>query len=309
MKRLVLFICYKIKLHLLIRHFYRPYDLRIICYHSISDECDFLPEWLVIEPNEFANQLKILKKYFNIITFDDIDLIVNKKIKNPLMITFDDGLRDSYEIALPILKNLGLKAVFYLNTIYLKDENQVLWTHNLYILNKIMDFKKIVKYFGKQSETPINNMRDLFKYIKSKYNFEEVRKILDQLNKLNDLSFDNNLYIKEKEIKSLINNNMCIGSHGYSHFYLTKIDDIAEEINESKTLLEKISGTKIISFAYPFGDPGSFNEQINQKVYRDFSNICTTIPGVNTNDSTLYYRICSYKMSQQKLLFKLLLGI
>jgi len=93
-------------------------DNRIIYYHSVH------PGSKRSHRSEmFEKQLNWLKKYnYSTVLVKEIPKILNKEITvdEPwVAITFDDGYRDNFKIALPILKKLGFKATFFIATKYL----------------------------------------------------------------------------------------------------------------------------------------------------------------------------------------------
>jgi peptidoglycan/xylan/chitin deacetylase (PgdA/CDA1 family) len=74
------------------------------------------------------------------------------------------------------------------------------------------------------------------------------------------------------DIKKLISSNIVeIGSHTVTHCELKSIneDDLKNELLSSKNYLSKITGTNIVSFAYPFG---SYNERIIESVKKYYEN-------------------------------------
>ena len=75
--------------------------------------------------DEFDQQLAFLKRESDIVRPGDIpDLI--KKPGRYVMISFDDGYRDNYDLAFPILKSHGVPATFFLCTGFL-DDKMVSW--------------------------------------------------------------------------------------------------------------------------------------------------------------------------------------
>lgn len=88
----------------------------ILMYHSISDNPKNL---LCLSPAHFAQQMQHLKDAgYHTITFGDLDdWAAGKPIPvKPVLITFDDGYRDNYTNAFPVLKRLGLKAAIFMTT-------------------------------------------------------------------------------------------------------------------------------------------------------------------------------------------------
>jgi len=95
----------------------------ILYYHCVSDKIFGLEE-LFVSPGEFAKQMKFLQdNNYNVITFADLDKIAS--IKNPVLITFDDGYENNYLEAYPILKKYGFPATIFINTNSLNQKNKL----------------------------------------------------------------------------------------------------------------------------------------------------------------------------------------
>jgi peptidoglycan/xylan/chitin deacetylase (PgdA/CDA1 family) len=92
----------------------------ILMYHRINDT--LTPSDLVISTKEFRKQMWYLRKYCNVISLQDVyDIYVGKKemkrSRRPqVVITIDDGYRDNYQNAYPILSKFGLPATIFLVT-------------------------------------------------------------------------------------------------------------------------------------------------------------------------------------------------
>ncbi|MDY2987543.1 MAG: polysaccharide deacetylase family protein [Peptoniphilus sp.] len=91
--------------------------LPVITYHGISDENPTNSEY-VISNAKFEETIKALKEAnFTFLTIYDLDKLVSGEMKlpkNPIFITFDDGYRNNYENAYPILKKYGAKASLFM---------------------------------------------------------------------------------------------------------------------------------------------------------------------------------------------------
>lgn len=87
-------------------------SVKILTYHCINDKiygCDYL----YVSPTLFEKQMKYLKdNNFTVIEYNQINNV--KNIKNPVVITFDDGYEDNYTYAYPILKKYKFKATVFL---------------------------------------------------------------------------------------------------------------------------------------------------------------------------------------------------
>jgi peptidoglycan/xylan/chitin deacetylase (PgdA/CDA1 family) len=79
----------------------------ILSYHSIADDS--------VTPHLFEEHLDFLCSAYRIILLRQLfDGIFNDGLpRNPLVISFDDGYRDNYEFAFPILKQYGVAATIF----------------------------------------------------------------------------------------------------------------------------------------------------------------------------------------------------
>lgn len=85
----------------------------VLAYHRVVDAPPKNSKFnIYITKDKLDWQLKNLKnRGFNFITFKDI--ANGKKVKKPIILTFDDGYKDNYFNLLPLLKKYQAKAVIY----------------------------------------------------------------------------------------------------------------------------------------------------------------------------------------------------
>jgi peptidoglycan/xylan/chitin deacetylase (PgdA/CDA1 family) len=191
-----------------------------------------------VTPDEFYSQLRLLLRFGTFISAQEIPMASQKgRAAKELFfhITFDDGLREQYDYAVPILRQLGISATFFLNTENFVDP-KVSTVHKIHLLLQHVDcapllaavmeklqpgtlavdaykLRAIEHYFYDSSETAV------FKYL---LNFvllpAEQGRIVDELytfflaDEFNNLD----LYMSENQIDDLMNCRQ-IGSHGHSH--------------------------------------------------------------------------------------------
>lgn len=90
----------------------------ILAYHSVTDHVKSKKEIYQVSQREFEMQIKTLKKYgFEFIDDNMLyDFYYNngKLPKKSVMITFDDGMKDVYKYAYPIIQKYNIKASVYL---------------------------------------------------------------------------------------------------------------------------------------------------------------------------------------------------
>lgn len=97
----------------------------ILAYHSISDQ---RLDGLAVRTGDFERQIRWLsKKGYRSLTLTEYLYQGWRKGERVVIITFDDGYRDVYTQAFPILRNYGFKAVVFLVDAYIDQEHVYWW--------------------------------------------------------------------------------------------------------------------------------------------------------------------------------------
>lgn len=106
------------------------FKIPVLMYHYIeyvADKGDTIRQSLNITPYTFEEQIKTFKDNgYTFLTAGEVgDIIDGKKRlpKNPVVITFDDGYRDFYTDAFPILRKYQAKATAYIIPNFLNRPN------------------------------------------------------------------------------------------------------------------------------------------------------------------------------------------
>jgi len=92
----------------------------ILMYHSINPRQDPCIKSLIVSPQIFERQMRFLKSYrYNVVTLEVLAGLIKNKKKIPprtLALTFDDGYKDNYTYAFPVLKKYNLPATIFIIT-------------------------------------------------------------------------------------------------------------------------------------------------------------------------------------------------
>jgi O-antigen/teichoic acid export membrane protein/peptidoglycan/xylan/chitin deacetylase (PgdA/CDA1 family) len=75
---------------------------------------------------DFDRQLRFLARHVDVVSGDELPAALEARRGRHVALTFDDGYRDNYEVAYPVLRAHGLPAVFFLATGFL-DHPRVAW--------------------------------------------------------------------------------------------------------------------------------------------------------------------------------------
>ncbi|MDI6645197.1 MAG: polysaccharide deacetylase family protein [Methanobacteriaceae archaeon] len=269
----------------------------ILTYHRTGPMTD---KWILnplIHQEIFEKQMKYLIKNFNIISLNDLtEMIANGKIpEKAVAITFDDGYKDNYEYAFPILKKYDIPATIFLSTGPI-EQKKLFWSDEVsyVLLNtelKSIDIEDIGTYQLNSDEDKIKASISVVEKLKKMENNKKEFIIKDLIN-LTGVNIPSRLgkqnILSWNEIKKMNRNGIDFGAHTVNHPILTNIplDEAKMEIMNSKNRIEEILNTEVKSFAYPNGD---FNEEILSLV-RDsgFNSSVTTISGLVNAVNDLY---------------------
>ena len=240
----------------------------IINYHRVGDDSDIFLNKL--DTQTFERELHYIEERFKILPLNELSQHLEAGAPGGnsfAAITFDDGYKDNFTQALPILRKHGIKAAFFPITDVL-DRESMLWVDEVRYMIHQSDEKEIwwnEKHVSLDSpvekETAVNQ-------IVSSLRSRETR---DGLNKLRESCgckaphvLIESLYMSWEEVKEISEEEHLIGSHTLSHPDLTLLSlaETREEVVNSKKRLEKKLGVEVNSFAYPFGASNEETEEL-----------------------------------------------
>lgn len=93
-------------------------EIRVLMYHNIPALQDPSSSMtFAVRGSSFRRQLELLERWgYTSLTFEDLELCLSGELSlpsKPVIITFDDAYADVYEVAFPLLKEFGMKAVVF----------------------------------------------------------------------------------------------------------------------------------------------------------------------------------------------------
>ena len=262
-------------------------ELYISMYHYTRDlKHSRYPEIKGLDVNLFREQIAFMKSNFNIVTMEQVLEAISAKEKLPekaLLLTFDDGYADNYNVALPILEEYGVQGSFFIpgktfTTHQLLDVNKihyVLASANIY--NLVEDLKKEMDYYRGQ-EFQYAPTEELFaKYaVVSRFDIKEtvfVKQMLQTVlperlrniisSKLfakyvgvteEQLAYE--LYMSGEQIRTMKRHGMFIGIHGYDHYWLGNlpVEQMENDISLALDALDEFVDRKQWVMNYPYGN-------------------------------------------------------
>jgi peptidoglycan/xylan/chitin deacetylase (PgdA/CDA1 family) len=279
----------------------RQQKAAILMYHQVCERKTD-PWELAVHPDHFGEQLNYLKKNFTVIP---MEILANRLADNTLQpgtigITLDDGFKDNYTNAAPLLDWHDLPATFYVATTGLQDQKTYWWddlqdiffqTEALPTVFEMEIGNRCLRYEFKRDHLlhqklanqirawnhnlPVPNERIalymlLWERIKP-LSYAIQNKVLSEIKdwaskRLDDSTQGTTMSIHEMQMLSQ-NPLFSIGAHSVHHALLAEQNDHdqAFEIQESKRQLENWLGKSVEGFAYPYGNYSNLTQAIIKK--------------------------------------------
>lgn len=270
-------------------------NLAIVTYHYIGDEQKYKAGIYPVSAERFSDQLNKLGDIFNFVSEKDLLSALSGQMALPeksCLITFDDGLRSQFELAVPILEKKNIPAVFYINTMPLS-VGRACTVHKIHFLLTILDpeiiFEKILFHY-KEFTKEVLDVEDVFKktinnnpfdndkirklkYILNSYLESDLSKqIVDAIFKIyvsDENSFCRELYMSKHQLITLKNNNLfTLGLHTAAHVDVATAskDYIEEDLLENyKYFKKELLLNEINGLSYPYGIINKIS--VEEKVY------------------------------------------
>lgn len=265
---------------------------RILYYHRVNDENDGF--FNAISTRAFEQQMEYLARYHKVVNIAEIvrHLDEGNSTETLVGITFDDGYRDNYENAFPILQRYGLPATIFLTTGSM-DSGEPLWFERLAEAIK----KTTLDYIDLEIDIPqrfwmrtlperVASNRQLFLWLRSLEDADRNQR-LKELFKLLGAERESerrNRMLTWEQARLMQANRIEFGGHTVSHPFLSKLapSEAAWEISESKRRIEEEIQQPVYHFAYPNGREEDFQEA-NKDLLRTagYRAAVTTIWGMN----------------------------
>jgi peptidoglycan/xylan/chitin deacetylase (PgdA/CDA1 family) len=251
----------------------------ILMYHGVVKTPLEPFSWTQLAERELEYQLTYLKRHYTILKLSELMHRIQRGLplpNNTAVITFDDGYKNNFTIAYPLLKRLQIPATIFLVTGCISDQ-ALCWFDILYLgmkgaQQKNLDLRPygLKLYSLRTSKEKATAEQEIVEYLKS-VPYSEKDRLLKEILKLlaveineNGTPFD---LLTWEEIKTMNNDGLIeFGAHTVTHNILSQFDTdgMKKEITGSCKAIEDHLGNKCLWFAYPNGGSQDFNVQVKE---------------------------------------------
>ncbi len=254
-------------------------------FHHFHNE-HHLPAQGSLSSNDFIEMIDWLSKHYTILNAGDYMInFQNGNLKDTdICLSFDDALKCQYDIAVPVMENLGIEAFFFVYSSVFSDNPEPLEIYRYFRSTCFENIDDFYKYFFEivqqrnheefsshysiylqlnyLSDFPFYSKNDKwFRYLRDQYlgekEYDEIMRDL-MAKKHFDISLaKERLWISEEELVITASKGHIIGLHSYSHpTQISKLNKKKQSLEYHKNYqhLSKLLGKHIDVMSHPCGE-------------------------------------------------------
>ncbi len=305
----------------LVKRLYEKNLAIVLNYHRLCEYGD--PFFPALPVQVFQEQMHWLAENFTPVTVGE--LTERKRRGLPIgglaAVSFDDGYRDNYDMAFPILRALKIPATFYVTTSFV--EGAVPWFDriNLSLRHTSKNWARL-RLNGREYDIALTDTGARVRaigFVKEKLKMISMTQLPYYLKEMEErLEVDVERYGQGRmmnwtQIADLAAAGMEIGSHTVHHPILNRIGEKEAwfEIAESKARLESELRQTVTSFCYPNGKEGDFDATTKNLLKKaGYQSAVTTICGYfsDKSDNLEIPRFYTTILHRPTFTFKILMG-
>lgn len=264
--------------------------LTILMYHRVNPERDVLG--LSVSPDFFDRQLAFLASRFTVISLADSVSMLSHGVPagNYAVITFDDGYRDNYDFAFPLLRRHGLPATIFVTVNGLETGDFGWYRFDRAILDSQSESIDLTSFklgmvdlrTRAKKEQAIFHLHQELKLCSHDMRIAVCDHVVRELSEDTGAGRERIMLSWDEARQMQASGLVTIASHTMTHPILTRVnrDTARDEIVRSKAIIEEKLGTVVDLFAYPNGTTADYNDDIVGILKAGgYAAACTTAPG------------------------------
>jgi len=274
-------------------------NAQILIYHRVNDEQD--PYFPAVTPVLFDRQMAYLASNFRVLPVSDLvdGLLAGTLPDNAIAVSFDDGYRDNFVHAFPILKRHGIPCTVFLTTEAIGSDRQ-LWHDDVFSAFRETTAGALAPSGPEGIGGPLGTVEERLRV---------QRRFIAHARTLGDAGRSQaiaqlrqalgvgpsppapGLMLSWDEVRTMSRGGVQFGSHTATHPILSRVDreQARRELVESKRTIEERIGVPVEGFAYPNGTRADFLPETETLVREaGYAYAVTTIDGPNEPDADVF---------------------
>jgi peptidoglycan/xylan/chitin deacetylase (PgdA/CDA1 family) len=260
--------------------------LLAVGYHYVAEHAPEAPRAIFpVTTAVLAAQVEELSREYELVSRDELLAALAGDADLPAracVLSFDDGLRCQYELALPVLERIRAPAIFFVPGRPLA-ERRALEVHKVHALReRLADDELRSRLPADLPEVTAEEAQAHYRYdtpeaaaLKFQLNIrlstERRRQLVDSLFAAefpDESAFADELYMDRGQVADLERNHHALGAHSYGHQPLATLSngELESDLEQVTRLLEEITGSRPRAFSYPYGTPEAVDSHVAAEV-------------------------------------------
>ncbi len=288
--------------------------LLILMYHDLVSEKVRNESWFdsyKLSESEFRAHIEEVQRLFRVMTVEDAvaEIKGEGQLREPTVaITFDDAYSTFYDVAYPILRELGASATVYVPTDWVSGSLRPWWLvleqmckelHRREMpvakFLEVAAMKELAQRLPRPARNEWNKFKEQFESVLRGMPESEIDRHLTEIG--NEVGIESDRLEFETtpmswdQIAELAAAGIRFGAHTESHRDIRHLSDqeVREEFARSKEIVEKRSSLPVTGFAFPYGMDEDCYARLNALLEEcGFSYACTARHGVNASSRNPY---------------------
>jgi peptidoglycan/xylan/chitin deacetylase (PgdA/CDA1 family) len=248
--------------------------ISIVTFHRIAEPAagdPFDPDVVDATPAQFRRHVETLARIGTPIGMDQLIAAIDGAAlpANPVMITFDDGYRSCRQVALPILRQLGVPATFFIASEFASQRKLYWWEQIAVVLHEARGRTATLSYPSPlQVDASDPGARRRVTNIVKDTPGLDLERFLEGLrtqlgvswNAEIEAALSQKLIMSWDDVRALADAGMDVESHTRGHRVLETLDDdqLRDELAGSRHDLEAQLGRPVRAISYPVGRVPSY---------------------------------------------------
>jgi len=270
----------------------------VLCYHRVG--MGGIPLFSEQPPELFEAQMRYVRQRYRVISLDQLCEEMEKPQgkKDAVAVTFDDGYRDLYVHALPVLRKHEIPATIYLPVASI-ETGQVPWYDRIFLALRVFPKDNLEVFLDRPQsfrlssfETRLSAAAEIIQYLRT-IPVERRMEFCEGLESQVKLPQDelNDRMLTWDQIREMSREGITFGSHTMTHPAVSQLTNtqLESELGESKKVVEERIGKPAMHFAFPFGKPADNGTAALPFLARyGYRSATTTVEGVNEPGDNLH---------------------
>lgn len=239
----------------------------IIMYHRVRDQAEgFLGG---VSPREFERQIAYLNKNYRFLSMSELHRHIRQRDpvpENSVVLTFDDGFRDNYENAFPILRRYEAPAIIYLVSDSI-ETGRLPWPQRVGFILESTNVRHLELGAVVQMSLPVVTAQQRKRAfhqlleIRKQLTVPQLELVASEMADVLDVDPPRDRMLTWDQVREMGQHRIEFGGHTVNHPLLARVPfaEAQSQMAESRLMIANRLGTSVPHFCFP---GGSVNDRL-----------------------------------------------